>query len=297
MNYSFVYVARNDTYCGDPVLRLVTSIKCLIAQASRTTLLYEIVVVDWNSQEPLSGHEYFRSFVSSSAGLKLTFVEVPPEVSLEVGVRNGVSEVHGFNLGVRVATGDWVIRMDQDLLFGHKVFSYLCARASNLDPNELWWCSRRESHPVFMEGGMDTWFDMHKRPAVFVDAMYPHIPVWTGRTYDNGEGAVGLFAMARSTWHKLGGYHEAMTGWGHMEVEMAEHAAACFPELRWVNLHGPLECAIVHIWHLEHRRAGGVSVRPMNAESGSFAPRSGSNVDGTWGMVSYADRIRLRRTF
>lgn len=294
--YSFVYVSRNDTYCGDAVLRLVTSIKCLITQAVRVGLSYEIVVVDWNSQEPLASHDYFRAPLGSP-DVKLTFVEVPPDVSLEVGVRNGVSEVHGFNLGMRVAQGSWVIRMDQDLLFGHKVFSYFLERASSLDPNELWWCSRRESHPVFMEGGMDTWFDMHKRPANFVDAMYPHLPLWTGRTYDNGEGAVGLFAMARETWHKIGGYHELLTGWGHMEVELAELVAAKFPELRWVNLHDRLGCAIVHIWHLEHRRVGGSSVRPMNSAAGSFEPRSGTNVDGTWGMVSYAGRIRLKKTF
>lgn len=291
--YSFVYVARNDTYCGDAVLRLVTSLKCLITQASRVGLSYEVVIVDWNSQEPLASHEYFRAPLG--ANVKLTFVEVPPDVSLDVGVRNGVSEVHGFNLGMRIATGEWVIRMDQDLLLGHLIFKYLTSRASNLDPNELWWCSRRESHPVYMEGGMDAWFDMHKRPADFVDATYPHLPLWTLRTYDDGEGAVGLFAMARSTWHKIGGYHESLTGWGHMEVEMGKFVAEQFPDLRWVNLHGPMECAIVHIWHPEHRRVSS-SVRPMNTAD-SFEPRSGSNVNGTWGMVSHSGRILLKRTF
>jgi hypothetical protein len=293
--YSFVYVSRNDTYCGDAVLRLCTSVKCLITQASRAKLSYEIVIVDWNSDQPLASHEYFRAPFGAS-NVKLTFVEVPPAVSLEVGVRNGVSEVHGFNLGMRVASGTWVIRMDQDILLGWRVLTYLLERASSLDPNEVWWCSRRESHPVYMEGSFDAWFDMHKRPANFVDAMYPHLPLWTGRTYDDGNGAVGLFAMARSTWHKMGGYHEGLTGWGHMEVEMAQWMAARFPELHWVNLHGPMGCAIVHIWHPEHRRVGGTSVRPMNTAD-VFEPRSGSNVDGTWGMVSHSDHIRLKRTF
>lgn len=284
--YSFVYVARNDTYCGDAVLRLRTSLECLVTQASRTNLPYEIVVVDWNSLEPLMTHEYFKSYKNPNT----RFVLVPPDVSADVGIRNGVSEVHGFNLGMRVAQGSWVIRMDQDLLFGRRVFTYLLSRASNLDPNEIWWCSRRESHPVYMTRGMDAWFDMHKHPADFVDAQYPYLPLWTGRTCDDGEGAVGLFAMARDTWHRMGGYHESLTGWGHMEVELGKHIAERFPELKWVNLHGPLECAIVHIWHMEHRRVS-ASTRPMNAES--FEPRSGSNVDGTWGVVPYSGRISV----
>jgi hypothetical protein len=293
--YSFVYVARNDTYCGDAVLRLHTSIKCLVTQASRTKLSsYEIVIVDWNSHKPLASHEYFRAPLGDN--IKLTFVEVPPEVSLAVGIRNGVSEVHGFNLGMRVASGTWVIRMDQDLLFGRRVFTYLLERASNLDPNEVWWSSRRESHPLYMEGGMDAWFDMHKSPANFVDATYPYLPLWTKKTCDDGNGAVGMFAMARETWHRLGGYHEALTGWGHMEVELGKYMGSTFPELRWLNLHDALDCAIVHIWHVEHNQAGGSSLRPMNTPD-VFEARSGSNVDGTWGMVRFADRIRLRRTF
>lgn len=285
--YSFVYVARNDNYCGDAVLRLRTSLECLITQASRTGISYEIVVVDWNSHEPLVTHDYFKNYKNE----KTRFVLVPPDVSAEVGVRNGVSEVHGFNLGMRVSQeGSWVIRMDQDLLLGRRVFTYLLERASNLDPNEVWWCSRRESHPVYMQRGMDAWFDMHKHPADFVDAQYPYLPLWTGRTYDDGEGAVGLFAMARDTWYRLGGYNEGMTGWGHMEVELSKHMSERFPDLKWVNLHGLLECAIVHIWHMEHRRVG-ASARPMNAEA--FEPRSGSNVDGTWGMVVHAGRISV----
>jgi hypothetical protein len=289
--YSFVYVARNDTYCGDAVLRLVTSLKCLITQASRVGISYEIVIVDWNSHEPLVRHDYFKAPLGKA---DIKFVIVPPDVSADVGVRNGVSEVHGFNLGMRVASGTWVVRMDQDLLLGRKVFTYLLERASSLDPNEVWWCSRRESHPAYMPRGMDGWFDMYKNPAEYIDANFPYLPVWTGRTYDDGEGAVGLFAMARETWHRIGGYHESLTGWGHMEVELAKHVSARFPELRWVNLHGPLECAIVHIWHLEHSRVS-ASTRPMNQE-GSFEERTGSNVDGTWGMVNYAGRISVART-
>jgi hypothetical protein len=283
--YSFVYVARNDNYCGDAVLRLHTSIRCLITQAVRTKTPYEIVVVDWNSNEPIHTHEYFKSPFPHNVAIK--FVRVPCDVSREIGVTNGVSEVHGFNLGMRVASGEWVVRMDQDLLLGRNVFTYLMSRLHNLDENELWWCSRRESHPVYMERGLDSWFDLLRNPADFVDAHYPYLPLWTQRTHDDGRGAVGLFAMAKNTWCQIGGYHESLTGWGHMEVELAQHVAKEHPHLRWINLHDTLDCAIVHIWHLEHRQVS-TSTRPMNSET--FEPRTENQ---HWGMVKYAPRISL----
>jgi hypothetical protein len=221
---------------------------------------------------------------------------VPPETSARVFITKGVSEVHGFNLGVRAASKDWIIRMDQDLLYGPRVFTYLASRASNLDPRELWWCSRRESHPVHMGmilptykdvPAMHAWFDMHKNPYEFVRDYAAQLPLWTMRTYDDGMGAVGMFAMARSTWHRLGGYNEAMTGWGHMEVELSKWVSERFPgEYVWKNLHTDLNCEILHIWHVEHRAAAD-SVRAMNSET--FPVRPEPNV--RWGMIEFVSEI------
>ncbi len=293
MGYSFVYVSRNDNYCGDAVLRLRTSLKSVIDGINATGIEAEILVVDWNSCVPLHTHEYLRT----SLGYPITFVIVPPETSARVGVTKGVSEVHGFNLGVRAASKDWIIRMDQDLLYGPRVFTYLSERVSNLNPRELWWCSRRESHPVYMGSilpsykdvpPMHAWFDMHKNPYEFVREHGTQLPIWTMRTYDDGEGAVGMFAMARSTWHRLGGYNEAMTGWGHMEVELSRWVSERFPgEYVWTNLHDKLACEIVHVWHVEHR-ASSDSVRAMNSEE-SFPVRTDSD---RWGMVDFVSEIR-----
>lgn len=291
--YSFVYVARNDNYCGDAVLRLRTSLKSVCDGILSTGIDAEIVVVDWNSCVPIHTHEYFKA----SFQHPIKFVIVSPEMSARVFITKGVSEVHGFNLGARAASKDWIIRMDQDLLYGPKVFTYLSERASNLDPRELWWCSRRESHPAYMGMLLPTyrdvphmyaWFDMHKDPYEFVRNHAVHLPLWTGRTYDDGEGAVGLFAMARSTWHRLGGYNEAMTGWGHMEVELSKWVTERFPgEFVWKNLHTDLTCEIVHIWHVEHRAALD-SVRPLNTEN-VFPTRPEPN--DRWGMLDFVTGI------
>ncbi len=295
MSYSFVYVARNDNYCGDAVLRLRTSLQSVCDGIASTGIDAEIVVVDWNSCIPIHMHEYFKARFLNP----IKFVIVPPDVSAHVGIMKGVSEVHGFNLGARVACKDWIIRMDQDLLYGPRVFMYLCDRASSLDPRELWWCSRRESHPLYMGmilraykdvPSMYAWFDMHKNPYEFVRKQASHLPLWTGRTYDDGEGAVGLFAMARAAWHHLGGYNEAMTGWGHMEVELSKWVSERFPgEFTWKNLHDELNCEIVHIWHVEHRAASDC-VRPMNAES-SYPVRPDPN--DRWGMVEFVSNITV----
>lgn len=263
MKISFLYVSRNDQYCGDSPLRLFTSMKCLCQQIKRCSFDgdCEIVLVDWNSEVEIAFNEHFQERLP----LPIKYVCVSRETVKKAGITVPVSEVHAFNLAVRASRGDYVIRLDQDLLLTQRVIHFL--KTDSLKPNEILWCSRRESHPVHMSNilsgysprSREAWYDLLRDPARFVDLHYINLPLWCNREYHNGEGAVGLFGMHRTVWIQTLGYNERMTGWGHMEIEFGKRLIAS--GLQWRNLHSILDCGIVHIWHPEHRNS---TPRPLN---------------------------------
>ena len=286
---SFLFVSRNDQYCGDSPLRLFTSLKCLSHQIIRASFKdsCEIILVDWNSSVPLIEHEYFQERLP----VPIHYVNVRQETVKKAGITVPVSEVHAFNLAVRAASGEYVIRLDQDLLISQRVIEFL--KSDLLKPNELLWCSRRESHPTHMSSvipagytarSREAWYDLLRDPAKFVNLNYHNLPLWNNRVYDNGEGAVGLFGMHRSVWIHTLGYNEQMTGWGHMEIEFGKRLESV-PGLVWRNLSETLDCAIVHIWHPEHRSA---TPREINHMDGSLQFRQ--SID-TFGMGEYLNEI------
>jgi len=73
-----------------------------------------------------------------------------------------------------------------------------------------------------------------------------------------GIGAVGVMMVSRKLWFQLQGYDEAMTGWGHMEVELfsrAKNITSASEATGLVDLY-----PAIHIYHDRLRQS-----RPINA--------------------------------
>ncbi len=273
MEFTFLYATRNDAYCGDAPQRMKTSLVALLDQLQRFEHLRartEIVVVDWNSDDPLCNHAYFKDVVN------VKYVIVPPSVARKYNRGGPVSEVHAYNVGARRARGKYILRLDQDIVVGLRFLQHLETLLSvGIDVQKMppMWCSRRDTPPHLYDAIVE-------QPVAFVNQLAHRLPLWCGRVYLNGEGAVGIFGMPTALWHEIHGYHEALTGWGHMEVEVAKR----FEErgVPWVNLHDVVGCEFVHIWHPVHG-----AERVMNDES-SFPPR---NQTDTWGCLVDTDAI------
>jgi hypothetical protein len=276
MNFSFVYAARNDRYCGDAPMRLSLSLHTLLAHLARFETLRdtcEIIVVDWNSEgAPLHEHVYFTD--QNIKGVR--FVVVPPHVAQTYRSTSPVSEVHAYNTGARFARGKYILRMDQDILVGVRFLQYLATLLDEgvvLDRMSPVWCSRRETHPVMYKSIVDN-------PVAFVSLHGHTLPLWCQRVFRDGEGAVGIFGMPRCLWHVICGYNESMTGWGHIEREIA----ALFVEagIHWKNLHDIVGCDFYHIWHPTHDMVAS-STRPLNDEDKFPLRNQGKN----WGCQEH----------
>jgi hypothetical protein len=271
MEFTFLYATRNDNYCGDSPLRMKTSLSALLQQLE-TKFIHlqsktEVIVVDWNSDEPLQDHPYFRGI--RVPGL-LKYVLVPPHLAAKYNSKGPLSEVHAYNVGARLAKGKYILRLDQDILVGSRFLQYLETLLSlQVDMNQLepMWCSRRELPPHLVD-------DIVQNPVDFVNCVAHRLPLWCNEKYINGVGAVGIFGMPRQLWHRIHGYHESLTGWGHMEVEISQRFEQL--SISWINLHDTVGCEFVHIWHPVHG-----SERTINDHE-SFPPR---NQADTWGCL------------
>ena len=285
MKFTFLYVTRNDNYCGDAPLRFKTSLLNLVSQLSNFEFLkkhVEILVVDWNSDIPIKDHTYLQNFNKQDIDLK--YLIVPPNIAKKYNKKGPVSEVHAYNVGVRFSSGRYILRVDQDILIGPRFLQYLTTHDPN--DNELLWCSRRDIPPseFLPEQVIHLVYD---DPVLFIHKFSNKIQLWhtvhcnEPNIYD-GNGAVGIFGFSKNIWYKIGGYHEHLTGWGHMEVELKKYFLLhnCY----WNNLHDVIDCNFYHLYHTTHTN----QEREMNSEI--FPPR---NQDNTWGLVDDLQNLNL----
>ena len=109
-----------------------------------------------------------------------------------------------------------------------------------------------------------------------------YCPIWCQKKLYNGEGAVGIFGMSKENWYKLEGYHEGYTGWGAMELEIAQHMISY--DLQWLNLHDTVDCDFYHIFHSTSYE----NVRETN----NIQEINKRNQTNTWGCVQDFEGIR-----
>lgn len=265
MKYTFLYVTRNDQYLGDSPKRFFTSLNVLIEQLNTFTLLRdqtEIIVIDWNSDVPIQQHEYNNNHRYPH----LKFIHVPPEIARKYNQKGPVSEVHAYNLGARLCSeGSFILRLDQDILVSSRFLQFL-VDVDTTQLQKIWWCSRRETHPLMYES-------LIQHPIQFIHTYSSHCPIWCQKKMYDGEGAVGIFGMSKENWYRLEGYHENMTGWGGMELEIAEHMKSF--DLEWWNIHDLVDCSFFHIFHTTSYEG----VRELNDMS-NIPQRNQTN---TWG--------------
>eukprot|EP01035_Chromulina_nebulosa_P021970 gene21970-28443_t len=247
VTYSLLIAARNEKYCGNSPERLAASLYAITEQLGKYPELqfrYEIIICDWNSKVPLTNSAYINS-----------------------------SEVHALNTAIRRASGEFLLRLDQDTIIGPN-FTYflvqaLANRSALLSDDVIWWSSRRETNredyeaiiqnPVqtILSKGRDSFpiYDFGKLESVL-----------------DGVGAVGVLGMSKRLWTSVEGYDERLTGYGHMKLELLER-----PEMKRKIYNLPLEYDFYHIWHEQRCKS---LERPVNTHN--FSARLKQMQD--WGL-------------
>ena len=138
---------------------------------------------------------------------------VPPSTVHANKIVGAMSEVHAINTAIRRASGEFILRLDQDTIIGPNFTYFLVQALANssmlLSDDIIWWSSRRESeredyeaiirNPVqaIVNKGRDNFqvYDFGKLTSVL-----------------DGVGAVGVLGMSKRLWTSVEAYDERLTG-------------------------------------------------------------------------------------
>lgn len=125
-NISIVFTARNDNYGGDLLDRINALIKVLIFFTNKHKSNFELIIVEYN---PPSDRQKLHEVLSinNNKHLKIKFIEFPAAYhkKFENSERIKLFEYIGKNIGIRRATGDFIVSTNQDIIFSEDFIKHL----------------------------------------------------------------------------------------------------------------------------------------------------------------------------
>ena len=224
---SYVLVSRNDSYCGDSVGRLQTTLNHtgeILAKHGKLSES-EVILTDWASPEkngPLKG--VLKLTPSIKKILKI--VEVPPAIAAKHQKDSPFSEVHAMNVGFRKSSGKFFGRIDQDTLIGERFVEWFYNEFHEKDYGFVWpkvaFSGRRnlsdkqsvEPHKYIYNEELSRTIEIC-HPNNFYSRVSPgrqHMFLFYG-------GAVGILLAERGLYEKEKGFNEDFVYMNNMDTE------------------------------------------------------------------------------
>jgi hypothetical protein len=215
---SFVVTGRNDDYCGNFLHRLGLSMNYLAWNAGRAGLLHdlELLLVDWNSDTPLSDALALRR-----EALGITrFVRVPPALARQHHDRPGqaFNPALAANAGIRQASGRFVFYMPADAIVSQAALHNLHQLLSGRYPlrHGLDQCIFKVARKMIPQQiSSDDSIDVEALDAYLVDCSST---LYMG---SNARITAGLASIgaSREVWRASRGFAEAGGGWGFSDTD------------------------------------------------------------------------------
>ncbi len=282
---SLILCSRNDSYMGNSVWRLETSLNWAAAQLAHLHSEHraEIIVTDWGSEVPL--RDVLR--LTPGAARLTRLVHVPPMEARTLQRDSPFPEVIALNAAARRARGLFVGRIDQDTLIGPRFLRHFIELVDGRIPCES---------PVLES----LFFSNHRRiPYAFASMCPPleHIDRFVrqfGRHFQNDHtnprapyysAGVGIWLLPRAIWAECGGYDERMIYMNMMEVRMVERLTSKYP---LIDLGRRLD---YDFYHLEHYHPASVrrssSHRMTNFKQAFSDAHALRQNDDNWGLASW----------
>lgn len=127
---SFVMVSRNDDYGGNLRHRMQTCLDSIVSLADRYEVPTEVQLVEWNPPKDSPPLEEILEFPDETATTDVNFLTVPPDVhdALPGSDSLPLFEYIGKNVGIRRASGEFVLSANPDLIFNEKFFEFLASQ-------------------------------------------------------------------------------------------------------------------------------------------------------------------------
>jgi hypothetical protein len=124
---SVVVTSRNDDHGGDPLARLQACIDSLARQASAHRLRIEFVLVEWNPPEDRPPIREVLAVPHDPPGFTLRVVTVPSELHgrLPHGGALPLFQMLAKNVGIRRATGDFILATNIDVILSEELAGLL----------------------------------------------------------------------------------------------------------------------------------------------------------------------------
>ncbi len=124
---SVVVVSRNDNHGGDLLLRTQAFLTNLAFLAARHRVRTEVIMVEWNPPAGRAPLSESLEWPECGGWCSYRVVEVPREVHarLQHAEHLPLFQMIGKNVGIRRATGRFILATNIDLLFSNELFEYL----------------------------------------------------------------------------------------------------------------------------------------------------------------------------
>jgi hypothetical protein len=196
---SIVVTGRNDNHNGDFNTRAEYATRHNAALLKKYGIRYEYVWVEWNPllDRPPFG-ETVRTWVENFRGYV-----VPPAIHNHLcdNPRIGVMQFYGKNVGIRRATGNWILSMNADTYLTNEVVGKLTQ--TPLSSNTFYLATRIDFPCQILQTPPTTYpiADVSERPAVRVDEI--RLP--------DAYGSAGDFTLLhRDKFSRLGAHYEGI---------------------------------------------------------------------------------------
>lgn len=244
---SLIVCSRNDNYQGGGLWRLETGLN-LTARAVHDLGFQdsvEIILTDWGSETPI---REVLSLTPEAAGL-LSVIEVPRSVAEQYQRDAPFSEVHALNSAARRARGDYIGRIDQDTILGHRFFErffrFHRGEAFAAVPlKRALMLSNRRGVPYRLASTCPTPWVIDRFIRWFGRRLPQAMPLSEQHYYKS---YVGIWLVHRDLWFEIGGYDESFIYINWMEVDMILRLE---PEYRFVNFGRVIDHEVYHLDHI-----------------------------------------------
>jgi hypothetical protein len=124
---SVVTVSRNDDHGGNITERTQRHIDCLYDQANTFGYPVEYIMVEWNPPADRPPITDAIDFHHETEYWKPRIITVPREIhaTFEHSDKLPLYQMIGKNVGIRRATGDWILATNIDILLSDEMFAFI----------------------------------------------------------------------------------------------------------------------------------------------------------------------------
>lgn len=253
---SIVVTSRNDDHGGNCLDRMQVFSESLVEQCKRFQLNVELIIVDWNPPADRSKlHEVIR-LSTGSTHMVVRFVEVPEQIhnKIENSDKIQLYQYIAKNVGIRRATGQFVLATNIDILFSDELMSVLTNQ--QLDENSYYRIDRHDvDSEVVQHTGVQAQLAFCRRNIIRVQGLFgtkaiaqmssDHFVYTENETKLHTNACGDFLLMARSKWFAFRGYPELPRG--DMYVDGLTIYMAHVSGLGQVVFPEP-----IRIYHIEH---------------------------------------------